>query len=376
LFSASLLTACLYLTGPPEIFSAMLETTMDIRVWELFAAIYFILLLSRVFTELKIFPPVFALLNRSIRDKRLIVPIFPAIIGLLPMLGGAVFSAPFVEEASKGLNLGKDQKAFLNYWFRHVWEYFFPLYSGVIMLVKIVDVPLWNIVRSQWYMSLCAIVFGLGYLFHFVRGIPPEESAQDVSPGWNAITTAFFPFLVILFGLFFKGLSFAVLIFLASVPYSVIMCRKRRVSFHRIAFAAFSPGMLLLIVSVFFFKRMIETVGMAGEFQSCAILAGINVDALLFLLPFLMGLITGVTNAYVGICFPLLLPFMVPGGTVDYSRVLFAYTSGLCGVLLSPVHLCLILTCEFFDSRLARVYPTVISGCIIMLGVSLCRILF
>ncbi|RLE06625.1 MAG: hypothetical protein DRJ06_07420, partial [Candidatus Aminicenantes bacterium] len=67
-------------------------------------------------------------LQQSIREPRLILAIPPALIGLLPMLGGALVSAPIVEEASRKWSLSPAWKTFYNYWFRHIWEYCWPLY--------------------------------------------------------------------------------------------------------------------------------------------------------------------------------------------------------------------------------------------------------
>jgi hypothetical protein len=36
--------------------------------------------------------------------------------------------------------------------------------------------------------------------------------------------------------------------------------------------------------------------------------------------------------------------------------LLFAYVSGFCGILLSPAHLCLALTADYFKAELRDVY--------------------
>ncbi len=40
----------------------------------------------------------------------------PALIGLLPMPGGAIFSAPMVRQAAQGSELGGDMLSSINYW--------------------------------------------------------------------------------------------------------------------------------------------------------------------------------------------------------------------------------------------------------------------
>lgn len=76
---------------------------------------------------------------------------------------------------------------------------------------------------------------------------------------------------------------------------------------------------------------------------------------LLFAAPFLRGWLTGVNQALVGISFPMLLPIF-GAERPDMALVVFAYVSGFVGILLSPVHLCLATTIEYFKTSLREVY--------------------
>jgi hypothetical protein len=83
--------------------------------------------------------------------------------------------------------------------------------------------------------------------------------------------------------------------------------------------------------------------------------AGVPVLAIIFLLPFLVGLITGITLAFVGVTFPMILP-LVGGAHPDISMLAFAFASGFAGVMFSPVHLCLVLTKDYFKSDLWPIF--------------------
>jgi len=78
------------------------------------------------------------------------------------------------------------------------------------------------------------------------------------------------------------------------------------------------------------------------------------------LLPFLIGLATGLSMAYVGITFPLLTPLIAQGADMNHFAILLAYVSGQVGLLLSPMHLCLMLSTEFFNARLFDVYRHIV----------------
>ena len=79
-------------------------------------------------------------LSGFLRSPRLRLVFFPALIGLLPMPGGAVFSAPMVKTVSEDMRISNSQRAVVNYWFRHVWELVWPLYPGIILTLGLANI--------------------------------------------------------------------------------------------------------------------------------------------------------------------------------------------------------------------------------------------
>jgi hypothetical protein len=76
-----------------------------------------------------------------------------------------------------------------------------------------------------------------------------------------------------------------------------------------------------------------------------------------------VGLLTGLTVGFVGATFPIITAMM--GGHPDPATVTFAFASGFAGVMLSPTHLCLLLTLQYFKADMAGTYrllylPTVL----------------
>ncbi len=59
-----------------------------------------------------------------------------------------------------------------NYWFRHVWEYWWPLYPGVILTFDLTGLQIWQLILVQAPVSLLAITGG--YLF-LLRRIPRDD---------------------------------------------------------------------------------------------------------------------------------------------------------------------------------------------------------
>ncbi len=87
---------------------------------------------------------------------------FPALIGLLPMPGGAVFSAPMVKELGTAMQMTAEKMSFINYWYRHIWEYWWPLYPGVLLATALAGLNLWSFVFTMLPFTVMAAL--LGYL--------------------------------------------------------------------------------------------------------------------------------------------------------------------------------------------------------------------
>ena len=94
-----------------------------------------------------------------IKNIRINLIVFPALIGLLPMPGGAIFSAPMVKDLGMQSELSGDKLSFINYWFRHIWEYCwpwfavsqacsFPLFIFVLFFLTNILMPVWGLYTS------------------------------------------------------------------------------------------------------------------------------------------------------------------------------------------------------------------------------------
>jgi len=70
------------------------------------------------------------------------------------------------------------------------------------------------------------------------------------------------------------------------------------------------------------------------------------------LISFMAGLMTGLTLAYVGIAFPFVVA--ASGGQVSIPLAVFVFIAGFTGYMLTPVHLCLVLTVDYFKADMNR----------------------
>ncbi|TEU12080.1 MAG: DUF401 family protein [Anaerolineales bacterium] len=350
-----------------------IATILDTETLRLMAAVLLIMVLGELLKAIASTERLVRSLEALIQDSRLILPIVPALIGLLPMLGGAMFSAPLVEGIGTNLKLRPEQKTYINYWFRHIWEYVLPLYSGLVLAGALLSIPLATLVPAQVPLTLGAIIAGV--LFG-LRQINPEKKEREPESGpaslWRSAGVLAFSIwpivLVILLTLVFRielALSLVVTILLAG-----LLHRLSLRTWGGILRQGLSPRMALLVIGVMLFKRMVEATGAASTIPAAFTSLGLPPQIVIFVVPFAAGLSTGMISAAVGISFPLLHPIIV-GNAVHLNYAVFAFAGGFAGMLLSPLHLCLALTKDYFQAQWGPLYRMLVPSVAVVTAVAI-----
>jgi len=327
--------------------------------WQLFVVIVMVIYIAAVQKAKKMFHRLVSSLNSIIRDSRIVAMVSPAIVGFLPMPGGALMSAPLVDISTKKMNLKPEFNTFLNYWFRHVWEYVWPVYVALLFFETLSGIPLKTIILYQAPFSLLNIVTGLivSFLYfkkHNIKRQKPHKMTT-FSQTLKDLFEGVWPILLVIL-LFF---ILAVPLYISLVLVALILTLVKHLKAKEIANTLFNKDMgkiILLIASVLIFKEIIEVSNAFAALSTMEVSVGMVVGSI-FLVSFSMGFLTGVNSAFIVISYPILLPLIqsLPPEHFVFMSV-YVYVIGFAGILLSPVHFCLVLTNEYFKSNLYHVY--------------------
>lgn len=298
----------------------------------------------------------------------------PAVIGLVPMPGGALVSAPLVGESLAGYDQPPAWKAAVNYWFRHILEYWWPLYPVVIVTLSMFAIEAWQFMAVQIPFTVVSVA--AGYFFLLRRDVgQPEEGEAGGSGEAGGLGGALGPILLIVGATlvlpemgraWLPAVSSAVRKMLAMLVGLVaalvwVFVRERRRggrSMFRLVFTRKTANIVMTLVGVMVFQALLETSGLLPEASRRLAASRVPVAVIVALLPFLAGLVTGIAVGFAGVAFPLVVGFLsVPeSGLTPLAALVLAFSAGYAGMMLSPVHLCFVLTNEFFMVPFGRVY--------------------
>ena len=365
---SSLLLGLLFGSNPKEIGINFIRAIMDPVTVRLIGIIVLVFLLSSILRRIESLRDIVDSLQKLVKDYRLILAFIPSFLGLLPMPAGAMFSAPMVKEIGDRAGLNPEEETFVNYWFRHIWEFVWPLYPSIILLSTLLGVEVREIIIVQLPIVLIALMLGLIWEQRYLRKDEAVDKREDFGLNIKKLFFGTWPILLVIFMVIIIKID--LLISLITVIVSLILLNRSKMKIEviiEIIKKDIPINTVVLIASIMIFKRMLQATGAIMVIPGFFTELGVHPLVILFSIPFLIGTLTGIPSAIVGIGFPVLLPFIVTQGEVNLNYAMFAFVGGYMGHMLSPMHLCLVVTKDYFKADVGKIYKMLIPFLLIMI---------
>jgi len=331
----------------------LFTSVIDSKTLLLIGALVTILFFSNLLKETGRMNAIIEGFGHVFKDIRVVIALLPSMIGLMPIIGGALISAPMVVEGSDELKLSPERRTFINYWFRHIWEYILPTFPALILAAALIGIPIRRLIWINLPLTLTAIASGIAVGFWGVSKSTRVKNYPDDPSNWK-LTKNLLP---LCFGLVL------VVGFKVELTYAFGLTILGMILFYRIEGRVVWRGfkqsvvleILLTVIIVMGFKKVLESSQAISAVSATLSSSGIPRWLIAMLIPLLVGIMAGLTIAPIAISFPILIPFF-QNDPHFLSYMVLAFASGISGNLLSPFHLCLILTKDYFRADLKGVY--------------------
>ena len=368
--AAALLLFALSGFHPAQFGQALYSTLVSWTTWDMVFTLFFVMCLEHILRTSGILKNFTQAAGNLFHDNRIVLGFMPAFLGFLPSLGGAIFSAPMVEEAARPYRLTPERKTAINYWFRHVWEFSNPILPSLLLAATLTGIPIGKMISHQFVLSFAAIAIGAVIMLHGAQFQPSGETASasadtesaDKKDQLKAVVLAIGPILLNVFLVtvchFNTTLSMLLIVLLLTV-----ILRYKPLQWVNMLRDGLNMPIITSILAILFFQGMLYATGTIDGLIVFFQESGIPAAAVVYLTAFFMGMLTGLSQGVVAIAFPLLVPLLGP----DLDAVALTLICGLTGTMLSPAHLCLIMTVEYFHaSMFATLKPVAIAQFILL----------
>ena len=329
--------------------------TTNIHTMRLLTAIIQALFIAGILKETGVLDDITrGLMKISIRFAAFAVP---ALIGLIPMPGGALVSAMMTYNLYfNDLRLDRAKASFINYWFRHIWVPVWPLYQAIILSAALLQTSVFNIIINTYPAAIAGISIGIIYSL-YIQG--KNKNEVKVSGEIIDFIKHIWIFIEITILALVLKIDISITLFITLV--SVLVTYKpRREIMKKSLKIAFDPKILSIIFLAMIFREFIVSSGAPHTMYEILVQNNLNKYLVAFIIPFSIGIATAGEFMFAAIAFPILLHLIIlPTGGIDPITLLMGFTGGWIGVLLSPAHLCIVLTVEYFKADIAKTFKHV-----------------
>jgi integral membrane protein (TIGR00529 family) len=362
------------------IIPVIITTTLDLLTISVCAATFGIMLLSELYKETGMIRRLSDSVSRLINNPKIVLCILPAIIGLLPVGGGALVSAPLVDSEADKLKMTPSKKAYVNLWFRHTIFPVYPLGPVIIATAVLTKLSISSIIVRQIPVVLVMVI--VGYIIGFWKVSQVKKDAPDIRANrksdLNNFFISFFPILATIlidvalnlagFNQLLSGFDVVIAI-LIGIAIFVAITKLNSMVFVKPLKSWGIWGITAAAYGAFLLRNVMDAAGISNVFSSYV--ANGSIDVVLFLAvgPALLGLLTGSAQGGVAVSVSILstifpLPFAAKVAALVYISAYLGYT-------IAPTHLCLTFTADYFKCSLGKMYKYIIPSFLITFSIAL-----
>lgn len=362
----------IWLMKTPELHyltQAFTETLSLPRTYDIIFALYFVMCLEIELRTSGALAGMVHALQKIFSSNRVTLAVMPAFLGLLPSLGGARFSAPIVEEASKGLGLTNDHQAAINFWFRHIFEFSSPIIPGMIMACNIAGVA-----YSEFIMHLCwltVLMFSVGW-FVLIRPIKADSIKENAGSqyadeqGWQDLWLSLSPVVLTFVLVVFFNMNASVGMGVVTAGlFLVLHFTKREVSLKDVVVGAIDMKMFFNVLCILYFIQILTVTQVLQEIVTAFQSSPLPVPVIIACVSFIIGVLTGMSQGHVAIIMPIIAAMQT--GSLNLAGVAMAF--GVAGQMLTPTHMCLVVTVDYFKANFFKTLKPVLIGEVMLLTI-------
>jgi len=363
LLISSLVLLVLNGINPLNILGIIQSTATSQVTIDLLLAVTFITILSKFMSDYHILDRMIDSLEGVLRSVKATILLTPPLMGLLLVSGGALLSAPVIENLGDRLGFSKKKSAAVNMIFRHGLYFVYPLSTTIILTATLSGYSVNQFISYMWPTALALYFFG--YLT-FLKGVkdvkPPKTSISQYLK--NLLLFVFYSsplsvsiFLTVALGVkLYMAMIAGIIICLLIHNIEVLKGRERsRTSFLKLTIGGINYQMLFTLFGMFLFKNAVNSLDGVELALAQVINSGIPIEVILISFTMILSLATGSIQPSVA----LLIPIVIPMAASTHELILYStliYVSGFVGYFVSPLHMCQVVTVQYFKIETKDIY--------------------
>ena len=297
-------------------------------------------------------------------SKKVALMVSPALFGLLPVAGGALMSAPIVDQIDPALD--PNRKVAINVWYRHVLLLIYPLSSAILVASVLSGISLYLIVLALLIPFILMVFVG-----YFTLLKPVDKSKESTNRNLKLVFHNLIPLIIApiidFLGRLFFPISFPELFvfigLIISISIALKFAKMNVFNIKEISRKMKVWRFPLLIISMFLFLSIFLESGVPEQ------ISALNLPFALFIsIGFFLGFTTGRVQLPSSILIPIYLVqnLVLSMPIIDF---VFLYFAIYLGYLITPLHPCLAYNINYFKTNYIKSFKHVAIPTFICFGI-------
>ena len=348
--------------GISETGIVLLETFIDPVTLTLVFASFFISLLSMLYKETGLVDDLTRSLGGFIKNSKIIVSLLPAVIGLMPVAGGALMSAPMVDTEADKLGLDEPKKTFINIWFRHAIIPVYPVSQFLILTAVLTQTSIDALILRQVFVVIVMIVVGYFLVLRKTQETQIDNIKTQATPKSNlkGLLYSFLPIIITVVLAALLNVNIAIATF-AGVATILVITKTKAATFPKILKNKAVWEVTLATFGALLLKNVTLTSGASEIISNTLANTNLNIIIILSIIPAALGFLMGSPMGAIALSVPILAETV----TFIPKTASLLYISAYLGYLIAPTHLCLVFTAQYFKSSISSSFKYLIPSTII-----------
>ena len=297
-------------------------------------------------------------------SKKVSLMVSPALFGLLPVAGGALMSAPIVDQIDPALD--PNRKVAINVWYRHVLLLIYPLSSAILVASVLSGISLYLIVLALLIPFILMVFVG-----YFTLLKPVDKSKESTNRNLKLVFHNLIPLIIApiidFLGRLFFPISFPELFvfigLIISISIALKFAKMNVFNIKEISRKMKVWRFPLLIISMFLFLSIFLESGVPEQ------ISALNLPFALFIS---IGFILGFTTGRVQLPSSILIPIYLVQNLVLSMPIIdfvFLYFAIYLGYLITPLHPCLAYSINYFKTNYLKSFKHIVIPTLICFGI-------
>lgn len=364
LLIASLVMLFINGKGLGDFGQVLITMVNDPLTYTMTLTILFISIMGYLMNRYKMLDRMIEHLEQILKSAKATILLAPTIIGLLQVAGGALMSCPVVDKLGDKLNISNAKRAAINMIFRHGLFFSYPLSPTIILASQLGGFELFDFIKIQFPITIVMFVLGYVSLLRGVKDKKPEKISSSEyfghikgfliysSPIWVSIVMTVSTGLPIHFSLPI-GILVAIIVnyFDAKKDAQYKLEENPAV----LVVKGINVKMTLSVLGILLFKTVVGGLSELNEFIVSMVNGGVPVEIIVIVAVGILSFSMGNFQPSLAVVYPLILPV----ATTYNLILLFAYLMyavGFFAYFTSPIHMCQVLTLEYFKTNMKDLY--------------------